>query len=64
MPRKQPPERFRVRLHAVRAADDEHRVVEHLKRALHFCGEIYMSRRVEQRYLRMRQRKLRLLGRS
>lgn len=62
VPGEQPPERLRVRLHAVCAADDEHRVIEHLKRTLHFCGEIDMSRRVEQRHLRMRQRKLRLLG--
>ena len=62
VPRKQPPERFRVRLHAVRAADDEHRVVEHLKRALHLGRKVHVTRRVEQRHPGVRQRKLRLLG--
>ncbi len=40
-------------LHTVRAADDEDRVVEHLKCALRLRGEIDVSRRVEQRDVRV-----------
>ena len=49
-------------LHAVRAADDEHGVVEHLKRALHLGGEIDMAGRVEQCDVRVAAVQHRLLG--
>ena len=62
VPRQQPPERFGVRLHAIRSTDHQHGVVEHLQGALHLRGEIHMSRRIEQGDGRLRQRKLRLLG--
>ena len=62
LPGQQPPQRFRVRLHAVRAADDQHRTVEHLQRALHLRREIDVPGRVEQRHLGVRQRELCLLG--
>ena len=57
---QQLPERFRVRLHAVRAADDEHGIVEHLQRALHLGGKVHVARRVEQRDRRVAQRQARL----
>ena len=57
---QQLPERFRVRLHTVRAADDEHGVVEHLQRALHLGGKVHVPRRVEQRDRRVAQRQARL----
>ena len=49
---QQPPERAGVALHAVRAADDKDRVVEHLQGALCFGGEIDVARRIEQRDVR------------
>lgn len=58
---QQPPERLRVALHAVRAADDQDGVVEHLQRALGLGGEVHVPRRVEQRQLRLRQGEQRLL---
>ena len=58
---KQPPERFRVALHAVRAADDQDGAVEHLHRALGLGGEVDVARRVEQRELGSRQCEQRLL---
>ena len=47
---QQPPERARVALHAVRAAHDEDRRVQHRERALRLTGEIHMARRIEKRY--------------
>lgn len=41
---QEPPERLRVGLHAVRCADDQDRVVQHLQGALHLGGEIHMGR--------------------
>ena len=38
-------------LHAVAAADDEHRVVEHRERALHLGGKVDVTGGVEQREL-------------
>ena len=49
---EQPPERARVALHAVAAADDEYRVVEHRERALHLGGKVDVAGRIEQRDLR------------
>ena len=57
---QQLPERLRVRLHAVRAADDEHRIIEHLQRALHLGGKVHVSRRVEQCDSRVAERHARL----
>ena len=50
---EQLPECARVPLYAVRAADDEHRVVEHLQRALHLGGEIDVAGGVKQRDMRI-----------
>ena len=43
---QQPPHRLRMALHALGAADHQHRVVHHADRALHFGGEIHVARRV------------------
>ena len=64
MPGEQPPERARMRLHAVRAADDEHGVVEHLQGALGFGGKIDMAGRVQQGDRSVRQGKDGLLGKD
>lgn len=58
---QQLPERFRVRLHAVRAADDQHRTIEHLQCALHLRRKVNVTGRVQQCHLGVRQRELRLL---
>ena len=51
-------------LHAVRAADDKDRVVEHLQGALRFGGEIDVARRIEQRDVRAAAVEHRLLGKD
>ena len=61
---QQPPERAGVALHAVRAADDKDRVVEHLQGALRFGGEIDVARRIEQRDVRAAAVEHRLLGKD
>ena len=61
---QQPPERAGVALHAVRAADDKDRVVEHLQGALCFGGEIDVARRIEQRDVRAAAVEHRLLGKD
>ena len=62
--REQAPERSRVALHAVAAADDEHCVVEHRQRALHLGGEIDVARRVKQRELLIARKQHCLLGKD
>ena len=47
---QQPPERARVPLHAVRAANNEDRRVQYRERPLRFAGEIHMARRIQKRY--------------
>ena len=49
-----------MRLHAVRAADDEHRIIEHLQRALHLGGKVHVPRCVEQCDRRVAERHARL----
>ena len=57
-------------LHAVRAGDHQHRIIQHLQGALSLGGKIHMSRRVQQGQLaRLRplgggQRQHRLLGKN
>ena len=58
---EQLPERARVALHAVRAADDEHGVVEHLQRALHLARKVDVAGRVQQRKLDIAERQHGLL---
>ena len=61
-PPKQAPKRFRVCLHAVRAADDKDGAVEHLQRAFHLRGEVGVPRRVEQGHVQCADLKSGLLG--
>ena len=61
---EQLPERARVALHAVRAADDEHGVVEHLQRALHLARKIDVAGRVQQRKLDVAERQHGLLRKN
>ena len=60
--RQQPPQGFRVGLHPGRAADHQHRLVQHLHGALRLRREIHMARRVQQRYCVPLQPDLGLLG--
>ena len=64
MTAQQIPQRLRMPLHAVRAADHQNRSVQHLQRALHFRSKIHMSRRIQQRNLPSLERKLCLLGKN
>ena len=45
---QQLPNRFRMGLYAIQCIDDHHCIVQHLKHPLHFCGEIHMSRCIQQ----------------
>ena len=47
IPPQEPPERFGVALDAVRAADDQHRVIQHLKGPLRLGGKVHMARGVQ-----------------
>ena len=46
---KKRPQRLRMRLNAVRAADDQHRIVQHLKRSLRLRRKIRVPRRIKER---------------
>ena len=59
---QQPPQSAGMPLRAVRAADDQNRRVQHLKRALHLTGKIHMPRGIQQRDGRALPGQLRLLG--
>ena len=61
---QQPPERTRVTLHAVRAADDQYRRVQHGERPLRFAGEVHVTGRIEQRHGAVFPREPRLLGKD
>ena len=67
---QQLPERLGVGLHAVRAGDHQHRIIQHLQGTLGLGGKIHMSRRVQQgQFARLRslgggQRQHRLLGKD
>ena len=45
---QQPPERLGMALHAIGAADHQHRVIQHLQGALRLGGKIHMARCVQQ----------------
>ena len=47
-------------LHPVRAADDQHRIIQHLQGPLHLCRKIHMSGRIQKRHVKIAQCKLRL----
>ena len=59
---QQTPERLRVALHPVSAADDQDGVVHHLQRPLRLGGEIHVAGGVQQRQLGFRQPEQGLLG--
>ena len=61
---QQLPQRLRVPLDAVRAADDQHRIVQHPQGALHLRGKIRMPRRIQQRHVHLFRRKFRHLGKD
>jgi hypothetical protein len=58
---KQLPQGFGVSLHPVRAADDQHRIIQHLQGALGLGGEIHMARGIQQAEASLPKRHLRLL---
>ena len=64
IPPQQPPERARVPLHAVRAANNEDRRVQYRERPLRFTGEIHMARRIEKRHGAVFPCEPRLLGKD
>ena len=51
-------------LHAVRAAHNEDRRIEHRERALRFAGKVHMARRIEKGYGAVFPCELRLLGKD
>ena len=57
---KQPPECLHMSLHPVRAADDQHRIIQHLQGPLHLCRKIHMSGRIQKRHVKITQYKRRL----
>lgn len=46
---QQTPEGSGMPLYSVCPADNQNGVVQHLQGALHFCGKIHMSRRIQKR---------------
>ena len=48
--RKQTPQNPHLSLHAIRPADHKQRIIQNLQYALHFRGEVCVSRRVKQGY--------------
>ena len=64
VPAQQPPERARVALHAVCAAHNEDRRIEHRERALRFAGKVHMARRIEKGYGAVFPCEPRLLGKD
>ena len=48
VPFQQAPQRFGVGLHAVRPADNEHRVVQHCQRPLHLRSKVSVSGGIQQ----------------
>ena len=62
IPLKQLPEGHRMPLNPVRAADDQHRIVQHLQDPLHLRRKIHMPRRIQERDVQIFPREHRLLG--
>lgn len=50
---QQLPDSFGVTLHAVRSADYQNGIVQHLHGALGFCGKVYVSGGVQERICRI-----------
>ena len=61
---QQPPQRFGMALHAVRSADHQHGVVQHLQGALGLGGKIHMAGGIQQGDSGIARRKQRLLGKD
>lgn len=61
---QQPPQRFGMALHAVRSADHQHGVIQHLQGALGLGGKIHMAGGVQQGDGGIARRKQRLLGKD
>ena len=61
---QQPPQRFGMALHAVRSADHQHGVVQHLQGALGLGGKIHMAGGVQQGDAGVARRKQRLFGKD
>ena len=64
IPLQQFPERPGMSLDAVRSADHQHRVIDHLQRPFHLRGKIHMPRRIQKRHRLFPQTKPRLLGKN
>ena len=61
---QQPPQRFGMALHAVRSADHQHGIVQHLQGTLSLGGKIHMAGGIQQGDIRTARRKQRLLGKD
>ena len=61
---QQPPQRFGMALHAIRSADHQHGVVQHLQGALGLGGKIHMAGGVQQGDGGIARRKQRLFGKD
>ena len=61
---QQPPQRFGMALHAVRSADHQHGIVQHLQGALGLGGKIHMTGGIQQGDGGIARRKQRLLGKD
>ena len=61
---QQPPQRFGMALHAVRSADHQHGVIQHLQGALSLGGKIHMAGGIQQSNGSIARRKQRLLGKD
>ena len=61
---QQPPQRFGMALHAVRSADHQHGIVQHLQGALGLGGKIHMAGGIQQGDIRIARSKQRLLGKD
>jgi len=64
IPLQQPPKRFCVALYPICSTDDQNGIIQHLQRAFHFCGKVYMSRRVQQRQFQVLHSENSLLGKN
>ena len=64
MPGEELPEGAAVALDAVRPADDQHGVIQHLQRPLRLGGKVHMAGGVQQRHPGLPQFQHRLLGKN
>ena len=59
-----PPDGFRMRLHTVRSADHQHRIIQHRHYPLHFRGKIRVTGGIQQGYPGLLRGKPGLLGKN